>query len=120
MLLRGAQTPGELRSRTNRLCEFADSGEVDAALKSLMEREDGPFVAKLRRSAGEREARYMHLFSGAPAVLAGDEQPFEESAAEPASKLPGLSERVIALEEMVRLLRAELDELKRSAPGSAR
>jgi uncharacterized protein YceH (UPF0502 family) len=113
LLLRGAQTPGELRSRTNRLCEFADGGEVEAALKSLIEREDGPFVARLRRAAGERESRYAHLFSGTPEALAGEEPAVDEDAM-PGSK-SSLSERVQALEELVRQLRAELDELK-SAP----
>src|ERR1700722_17660790 len=52
LLLRGAQTPGELRSRTNRLCEFADAEAVESTLKSLMEREDGPFIARLPRAPG--------------------------------------------------------------------
>jgi len=121
MLLRGAQTPGELRTRTNRLCEFGDSGEVDTALKSLMEREDGPFVARLRRSPGEREARYAHLFSGIPDALAGDEPPFEDTPAATGSKTSSLAERVLILEELVQQLRADLDELKRSqvAAGGA-
>jgi len=121
MLLRGAQTPGELRTRTNRLCEFGDSGEVDTALKSLMEREDGPFVARLRRSPGEREARYAHLFSGIPDALAGDEPPFEDTPAATGSKTSSLAERVLILEELVQRLRADLDELKRSqvAAGGA-
>jgi uncharacterized protein YceH (UPF0502 family) len=118
LLLRGPQTPGELRSRTNRLCEFADGGEVDAALKSLIEREDGPFVARLRRGAGEREARYSHLFSGIPEALAGDEPPLEADAAAPGSK-SSLGERVLALEELVQQLRAELDELKSPALGGS-
>jgi len=114
LLLRGAQTPGELRTRTNRLCEFADAAEVDAALKSLIEREDGPFVARLRRSPGEREARYMHLFSGTPDGLAGDgDEPMEEVAAVPGSK-SSLNERVLALEASVQQLRAELDALKQA------
>ncbi len=64
MLLRGPQTPGELRARTNRLCEFADSDQVESTLKNLMEREDGPFIARLPRAPGARESRYAHLFSG--------------------------------------------------------
>jgi len=116
LLLRGAQTPGELRSRTNRLCEFVDGAAVEAALKGLMEREDGPFVAKLNRAPGEREARYAHLFSGIPVAVAGDEVPAEESAAAARSG-ERLSERVSALEETVRQLRAELDELQRAASG---
>ena len=54
MLLRGPQTPGELRSRTNRLCEFADAEEVEATLRTLMTREDGPFIARLTRSRWPR------------------------------------------------------------------
>jgi uncharacterized protein YceH (UPF0502 family) len=114
LLLRGAQTPGELRTRTNRLCEFADATEVDGALKSLMEREDGPFVARLRRSPGEREARYAHLFSGMPDALAGDEPPDEEPAAAPGARSSSLGERVLVLEELVQQLRADIDALKRS------
>jgi uncharacterized protein len=118
LLLRGAQTPGELRSRTNRLCEFPDGGAVESALKGLIEREDGPFVARLTRAPGEREARYAHLFSGIPAAAAaGDEPQADESAAAPhSSERLGerWGERVSALEDSVRQLRAELDELKRA------
>src|SRR6202048_1803648 len=64
LLLRGPQTPGELRSRTNRLCEFADAEEVETTLRTLMTREDGPFIARLPRAPGARESRYAHLFSG--------------------------------------------------------
>src|SRR5271154_5533971 len=49
LLLRGPQTPGELRSRTNRLCEFTEAEQVEAVLKELMTREDGPFLARLAR-----------------------------------------------------------------------
>jgi uncharacterized protein YceH (UPF0502 family) len=113
MLLRGPQTPGELRTRTNRLCEFADAAEVETTLEKLMTREDGPFIARLPRAAGARESRYAHLFSGAiesveePAVI-------EESAVGTAT----LSQRVSQLEEWVRQLRAEVDSLKDGAqPG---
>jgi uncharacterized protein len=113
LLLRGAQTPGELRSRTNRLCEFADGDEVESTLKGLMEREAGPFVCRLNRAPGEREARYMHLFCGAPADV-GDEHP-APAASPPIAREAGahLGERVSVLEETVRQLRAELDELKK-------
>jgi hypothetical protein len=57
MLLRGPQTPGELRTRTNRLCEFADAEAVESTLRALMTREDGPFVARLARAPGARESR---------------------------------------------------------------
>jgi uncharacterized protein len=110
MLLRGPQTPGELRSRTNRLCEFADAEEVEAALRGLMTRADGPFIARLARAPGARESRYAHLFSGAmesaPEAEAG--QP-ARAAADPSA--PSLSQRVAALEEIVVELRAKIAAL---------
>jgi len=63
LLLRGPQTPGELRSRANRLCKFNDVGEVEITLTQLAARGDGPFVTKLPREAGKRESRYAHLFN---------------------------------------------------------
>jgi uncharacterized protein YceH (UPF0502 family) len=64
LLLRGPQTPGELRSRASRLATFTDVSEVEAALARLSSREDGPFVTRLAREPGRRESRYAHLFSG--------------------------------------------------------
>ena len=63
LLLRGAQTPGELRSRALRSA-FSDMAEVESTLEQLANREDGPFVVRLAREPGKRENRYMHLFSG--------------------------------------------------------
>jgi uncharacterized protein YceH (UPF0502 family) len=106
LLLRGPQTPGELRARTNRLCEFADTEQVEATLKNLMAREDGPFIARLARAAGARESRYAHLFSGSIESV-------EESAA-PMDMAPGaggLSQRVSQLEEWVQQLKVEVGEL---------
>jgi uncharacterized protein YceH (UPF0502 family) len=117
LLLRGPQTPGELRARTNRLCEFADAGEVEAALESLMTREDGPFVARLARAAGARESRYAHLFSGS---IESVEEPVAQEAPPGAAALSttlsnALAERVSRLEEQVRQLQAEIDALKGGA-----
>jgi uncharacterized protein len=106
LLLRGPQTPGELRSRTNRLCEFADADEVETTLKLLMAREDGPFIARLPRAAGARESRYAHLFCGR--FESAEEPPAEETAAGASS----LSERVSVLEAQVLELRAQIDALK--------
>jgi hypothetical protein len=64
LLLRGPQTPGELRTRTNRLCDFTDVHETESVLQQLASREDGPFVAKLEREPGKRESRYIQLFTG--------------------------------------------------------
>jgi uncharacterized protein YceH (UPF0502 family) len=109
LLLRGPQTPGELRSRTNRLCEFADAEEVEAALKNLMSREDGPFIARLPRAAGARESRYAHLFSGA---FESAPEPDPADLGEAAPGATTLSQRVSALEQLVEQLRVTVDALK--------
>ncbi|EMP4396667.1 TPA: YceH family protein [Vibrio parahaemolyticus] len=103
MLLRGAQTPGEIRTRTNRLATFHDVKEVEAVLEHLASEEKGPFVVKLPREAGKRESRYMHLFCGEVDVSA-------MAAAVPATS--SSSERVAQLEQEVAELREELDALK--------
>src|ERR1700759_3715601 len=111
MLLRGPQTPGELRSRTNRLCDFADAEEVETTLRALMSREDGPFIARLPRAAGARESRYAHLFSGAIESASEPESlPLESSS--PGAASLSLSQRVAALEEQVASLREQIDALK--------
>jgi lactoylglutathione lyase len=85
LLLRGAQTPGELRSRASRLAAFADAGEVEATLAALAAREDGPFVRRLPREPGRRESRYDHCFSGSQTSAADDE--FPTAAPRPAGRL---------------------------------
>lgn len=116
LLLRGPQTPGELRSRTQRLCEFADVEAVEAALDQLMSRADGPFVARLPRAPGARESRYAHLFFGA--IESSPEMP-EHADHAPASRIPaaGLGERVAALEDAVAELRREIEALKAGSVG---
>jgi uncharacterized protein len=114
MLLRGPQTPGELRSRTNRLCEFADAEAVESTLRGLLTREDGPFIARLAKAPGARESRYAHLFSGALVSAAEPEAEADEpqiTAGAGASNAPTLSQRVSALEEIVAELRAKIDAL---------
>jgi uncharacterized protein YceH (UPF0502 family) len=117
MLLRGPQTPGELRSRTNRLCDFADASQVESTLRGLMEREEGPFIARLPRAAGARESRYAHLFSGNIESAPEAPPPDDPVAGTGAT----LSQRVALLEELVAGLRSELDALRSTAaaPGSA-
>ena len=102
LLLRGAKTPGELRTRTNRMHEFNDVTEVEQVLASLSVREDGPFVVRLAREPGKRESRFMHLFSGQI-----DEAPTETLPANDAE----LNERVSALENEVALLKQQLQAL---------
>lgn len=102
LLLRGAQTPGELRTRTNRMHEFSDVSEVEQVLQQLATREDGPFVVRLARERGKRESRFMHLFSGQV-----DEAP---PALEPEAD-DELSARVSALETEVAELKRQMQQL---------
>jgi hypothetical protein len=113
MLLRGPQTPGELRSRTNRLCEFTDSAEVESTLKRLMEREEGPFIARLPRAAGAREFRYAHLFSGNIESVPETPDPADPAAGAHTS----LSQRLALLEDKVAEMQLELEALKAAAPA---
>jgi hypothetical protein len=117
LLLRGPQTPVELRSRTNRLCEFTDVQQVESTLQGLMEREDGPFVTRLARAAGARESRYAHLFSGTPEWTAPPEPERDTAAAGHAGSFdlgsaPAIGERLAQLEAIVEELRREVEALK--------
>ncbi|WP_435929855.1 YceH family protein [Dryocola sp. BD613] len=104
LLLRGAQTPGELRSRAGRMYEFSDMSQVENTLETLASREDGPFVVRLPREPGKRESRYMHLFSGEVEAQAVD----ASAVAEPAEDLTA---RVAQLETEVAELKQRLDSL---------
>jgi uncharacterized protein YceH (UPF0502 family) len=64
LLVRGPQTPGELRTRASRMASFAETSEVEAALARLQDRPDGPFVVRLAREPNRRDSRWAHLFSG--------------------------------------------------------
>jgi uncharacterized protein len=68
LLVRGPQTPGELRTRAARMAAFPDVGQVETALEILSSRADGPFVVRLPREPGRRDSQYAHLFSGAVAI----------------------------------------------------
>ncbi|KGT93504.1 DUF480 domain-containing protein [Pantoea sp. JGM49] len=103
LFLRGAQTPGELRTRSGRLHEFSDMNEVEQTLNGLITRDDGPMVVRLAREPGKRESRYMHLFGGdvaeAPAAST-DEMDSED-----------LVSRVAQLEQQVAQLQSQLEHL---------
>jgi uncharacterized protein YceH (UPF0502 family) len=108
LMLRGPQTSGEIKSRSGRLHEFATPAEVESTLNGLMTRADGPFVAKLPRQTGHKEARYAQLLSGEPLVAA--------TPAVPASAPPApLEERIAALEAQVASLTAALAALNKTA-----
>lgn len=106
LLLRGAQTPGELRTRAGRLHEFGDVDEVEQTLTQLQTREDGPFVVRLAREPGKREHRFMHLF--------GDDEPVAVTDCAEDSVGAGstdLAPRVLVLEQEVAELKQQLAHL---------
>jgi uncharacterized protein YceH (UPF0502 family) len=103
LFLRGPQTPGELRTRTNRLADFTDVSEVEAALNELQDLNGQKLVTKLEREPGKRESRYVHLLSDidessmtAPCHAQADIAPSE-------SKIQ-LTQRVTELEQQVATL----------------
>lgn len=105
LLLRGAQTPGELRTRASRMHEFADMQEVEQVLKELASREEGPYVVRLAREPGKRESRYMHLFSGEVDISV------KSLATDVTVEQDDLVTRVAALEDEVAGLKQRLDAL---------
>jgi len=108
LFLRGPQTPGELRSRTNRLCEFSDVKDVEQTINNLIHSEHGPYIAKLVREAGKRESRYGHLFSGEPGDLASDSSADENLD----SVSSGQEDRITLLERKIESLIQEVNEIK--------
>lgn len=106
LLLRGPQTAGELRTRTERLCKFQDIHEVEATLDQLMQRDDGPFVRQLPREQGKRETRFAHLFGS-------DTEMREATAADAvAAGTDTGPDRIQQLEQLLKQLRDEMAILK--------
>ncbi len=115
LLLRGPQTPGELRSRSGRLCEFSDVEETERVLAGLIAREDGPLVVKLAREPGRRESRYAHLFETGAVPQPREAPPAPPPAtAAPAAAAPVTdhAQRLAALEREVSELRQAVDRLE--------
>ena len=110
LLLRGPQTPGELRSRSGRLHRFEDNAEVVQTLTGLLERDPHPLVVKLPRAPGRKDSEYMHLFSGNVDIEAHVAKAAEEKPAGNRERLSvaDLAERVSQLEAEVAALRDKL------------
>jgi uncharacterized protein YceH (UPF0502 family) len=111
LMLRGAQTPGELKTRTERLHRFGEAGELAAALERLVERD---LVERLGRQPGQREERYRHRLGaeeGEAVPAAGP--PASPPEAVPPEADPGGDDRLARLEREIAALRAELDGLRR-------
>jgi uncharacterized protein len=103
LLLRGPQTLGEIKDRSERLFAFGDLGETERVLQKLAEMPEGPLVKKLGRQPGQKEARYAHLLAGEPSV---ETAPGEAPAT-------GQPSRLSLLEHELQALRSEFQELKK-------
>ncbi len=111
LLLRGSQTPGELRARSARLHTFTDNAEVVSALTSLMEHDAESLVVKLPRTPGRKDSEYMHLFSGPVDLEAHASQAQTAKPTAPAGRVSvtELAERVDRLEAEVARLTEQLN-----------
>lgn len=104
LLLRGPQTPGELRTRSTRMYPFQGLEEVEAALTLLAEAVPAPLALRLPRAPGMKEFRHAHLLGGAP----------DETTPAPPSAQPGLAARVATLETELATLRTEFEALRQA------
>jgi uncharacterized protein YceH (UPF0502 family) len=115
LLLRGPQTPGELKAHSGRLYEFADLSEAEATVESLLTRADGPFLARLPREPRRKDHAYAHLFSGA--IESAPQSASTDEDAEP--QTPRQPSALAALEARVTQLEQELAELKKALGGGS-
>jgi uncharacterized protein YceH (UPF0502 family) len=109
LLLRGAQTPGELRSRSDRLHAFASTTDVEAALRCLASGSE-PLAVELPRAPGQKEARWTHLVGG---PVEGGVARAAPAPGPPAERSDPLASRVALLEEQIAALSRELSDLKK-------
>ena len=111
LLLRGAQTPGELNTNSGRLYEFETLDEVNEVIEQLVNFEP-PFLVQLPKRTGQKEVRYMHLFGGEPQIE--EDEPFAEPARKSVNEL---EQRIQTLEENYAQLKADLDKLMKELMG---
>lgn len=106
LMLRGPQTPGELRTRSGRLYVFDDNEDVKTVLQALMDREDGPVVARLSRQSGRKDHEYTHMFAGEVESVAE-----ETGIAERSSTVSQKGDKFAQLEARVGKLERALSDL---------
>ncbi|WP_017259266.1 YceH family protein [Pedobacter arcticus] len=112
LFLRGALTPGEINSNSGRLYEFDSLDDVQEVLEQLSS-DETPFIVQIPKRAGQKEARYVHLFAGEPDLNYED-----EAVAEPARKSVGeLEARIATLEENYAQLKTDFDKLMKEWIG---
>lgn len=119
LMLRGPNTVGELRTRTERLASFESTADLELTLQSLMDREKDPLVVRLPKRAGQKETRYAHLLSGEVSNEADDESnavrmnvPAQTSSPSD-DRIAALEQKVELLESEVRDMRTQLDEFRK-------
>ncbi len=112
LLLRGPQTPGELRTRSGRLHTFDDNEDVKTTLNALLNREGGPVVARLARKPGRKDHEYTHLFSGEIESVSEESSVADRSlaASHKLDRVAQLEQRVEQLEHALRGLAIRLGE----------
>jgi uncharacterized protein YceH (UPF0502 family) len=124
LLLRGPQTPGELRARVPRLAELPDPSVIESVLATLAARPDGALVTRLAREPGRRDSRWAQLFEELPesvTVATGDDADVAAPAAAPQGPTKTeLLARVASLEAEIATLRAELAMLKEAGRSQDR
>ena len=106
LMLRGGQTPGELRGNASRLYDFSGLEEIEQTLNGLMSRDGEPMVARLPRQPGQKEVRFVHLLNGEPTPELLVESPA------PRRPPPPSSDRVSILEQEVASLKSQLQDLQ--------
>ena len=111
LFLRGPQTPGELKSRSGRLCQFENSAEVESCLKNLSDKAGVQYVQQLPREPGKRESRFSHCFNehvsqsvtaefeALPQVIESNNKELEEKVGYLEDKVIDLESRLAALED---------------------
>jgi uncharacterized protein len=116
LMLRGPQTPGELRSHGGRLHEFSSLDEIEQTLNQLITREPNPLVVRLSRQPGQKELRFMHLLSGEVVDLVANGEASPASAPRRSSsndQVLRLEQRVDELAALVEDLRSQFSEFKK-------
>lgn len=112
LFLRGPQTAGEIRSRSTRLHQFENLGEVQETISDLINSEKGPFVIKLEKEVGRKENRYYHLFHGEEFIENLNLVSDVKEAPNKNSELEELKEVVSNLKDELDLLKKEFEEFK--------
>lgn len=112
LMLRGPQTVGELRSRTERMYNFSDISDVELVLEALIQRSDGPLISRLPRQTGQKESRVAHLLAGEPVIAVETTTLPSPEQLSKRDRLQQLEDEVMVMKEELRLLHQDFDSFK--------